>query len=139
MMGPDFQRPGSGILEGGRVHPGVAARIAAARGRGAALDPAVQEQAAGALGDSFADVRVHTDALAGALARSVQARAFTTGSDIFFASGEFRPQSPSGRELIAHELTHVVQQRGAPTAGAMVVSEPGDALEREAERAARSV
>jgi len=138
-MGPDFQRPGSGILEGGRVHPGVTAQIVAARGRGAPLDPAVQEQAASALGDSFSDVRVHTDALAGALARSVEARAFTTGSDIFFASGEFRPQSPSGRELIAHELTHVVQQRGAPTSGQMVVSEPGDALEREAERAARGL
>ncbi len=138
-MGPDFQRPGSGILEDGRVHPGVTAQIAAARGRGAPLDPGVREQAAGALGDSFGDVRVHTDALAGALARSVEARAFTTGSDIFFAGGEFRPGSPSGRELIAHELTHVVQQRGAPTAGEMVVSEPGDALEQEAERAARLV
>lgn len=139
MMGPDFQRPGSGILEGGRVHPGVTAQIAAVRGRGAPLDPAVREHAAGALGDSFGDVRVHTDALASALARSVEARAFTTGSDIFFASGEFRPQSPSGRELIAHELTHVAQQRGAPTAGEMVVSQPGDALEQEAERAARLV
>jgi hypothetical protein len=139
MMGPDFQRPGSGILEGGQVHPGVSAQIAAARGRGAPLDPGLAEQAGSALGDSFADVRVHTDALAGALARSVEARAFTTGRDIFFASGEFRPTSPSGRELIAHELTHVVQQRGAPTAGPMVVSDPGDALEREAERAARLV
>jgi hypothetical protein len=139
MRGPAFQRPGSGILEGGRVHPGVTAQIAAARGRGAPLDPGLAEHAGGALGDSFSDVRVHTDALASALARSVEARAFTTGSDIFFASGEFRPGSPSGRELIAHELTHVVQQRGAPTGGQMVVSEPGDALEQEAERAARSV
>ncbi len=137
MMGPDFQRPGSAILDGGRVHPDVTAQIASARGRGAPLDPAVQEQASSTLGDSFGDVRVHTDALASALARSVEARAFTTGSDIFFASGEFRPQTASGRELIAHELTHVVQQRGAPTAGEMVVSQPGDALEQEAERAAR--
>ncbi len=139
MMGPDFQRPGSGILGDGRVHPGVTAQIAAARGRGAPLDPALEAQASSALGDAFGDVRVHTDALAGALARSVEARAFTTGSDIFFASGEFRPQSPSGRELIAHELTHVAQQRGAPVTGEMVVSQPGDALEREAERAARLV
>ena len=139
MMGPDLQRPGSGILEGGEVHPAVTARIAAARGRGAPLDPALAEQAGSTLGDSFADVRVHTDSLASALARSVEARAFTTGSDIFFASGEFRPGSPSGRELIAHELTHVVQQRGATTAGPMLVSDPGDALELEAERAARSL
>ena len=139
MMAPDFQRPGSGILDDGRVHPGVTAQISAVRGRGAPLDPALAQQAQTSLGDSFADVRVHTDALAGALARSVEARAFTTGADIFFGSGEFRPESPSGRELIAHELAHVVQQRGAPTSGAMTVSQPGDALEREAERAARLV
>ncbi|HWC25218.1 MAG TPA: DUF4157 domain-containing protein [Solirubrobacteraceae bacterium] len=139
MIGPDLSRPGSGILADGRVHPHVTAQIAAARGRGAGLDPALREQASGALGDSFADVRLHTDSLAGALARSVQARAFTTGSDIFFAGGEYRPQSPSGRELIAHELAHVVQQRGAPTAGEMLVSQPGDALEQQAERAARLV
>jgi hypothetical protein len=139
MMGPDFQRPGSGILDDGRVHPDVTAQIAAQRGRGAPLDPGLHEQVSGALGDSFGDVRVHTDPLASALARSVEARAFTTGSDIFFASGEFRPQTSTGRELIAHELAHVVQQRGAPTAGDMVVSEPGDALELQAEQAARLI
>jgi hypothetical protein len=136
---PDLQRPGSGILDGGRVHPDVSARIASSRGRGASLDPALHEQASSALGDSFGDVRLHTDALAGALAQSVQARAFTTGADIYFASGEYRPESVSGRELIAHELAHVVQQRGAPTSGEMVVSRPGDALEVQAERAARGV
>ena len=56
-----------------------------ARGRGAPLEPAAREQMSGALGDSFADVRVHHDALASTLAQSVQARAFTTGADIFFA------------------------------------------------------
>jgi hypothetical protein len=139
MMGPDLQRPGGGILADGRVHPEVSARIASSRGRGAALEPALHEQAAGALGDSFSDVRLHTDALADSLARSVQARAFTTGADIYFASGEYRPESPSGRELLAHELAHVVQQRGAPTSGPLVVSQPGDALELQAERAARGV
>ncbi len=137
MIRPDLQRPGGGILDGGRVHPDVTAQIAASRGRGAPLDRTLHEQAASALGDTFGDVRVHTDALAGALARSVQARAFTTGADIYFANGEYRPESPNGRELIAHELAHVAQQRGAPTAGEMVVSEPGDALELQAERAAR--
>jgi hypothetical protein len=139
MIRPEFERPGGGILGDGRVHPDVTAQIAASRGRGASLDPGLHEQASSALGDSFADVRLHTDALAGALARSVQARAFTTGADIYFASGEYAPQTPSGRELIAHELTHVAQQRGAPVAGDMVVSQPGDALEQEAERAARLV
>jgi len=133
-----LQRSGGGLLDGGAVHPSVSARIDAERGRGAPLNPAVSEQMSGSFAHPFSDVRVHDDALADSLARSVSARAFTTGADIFFARGEYQPSSRTGRELIAHELTHVVQQRGAPTSGALRVSEPGDALEREAERAARS-
>jgi hypothetical protein len=128
-----------GILADGRVHPDVTARIAASRGRGSPLEPAVREEMGATLGDDFADVRVHTDALSGALARSVQARAFTTGADVFFGDREYQPASPQGRALLAHELAHVVQQRGAPTAGEMAVSDPGDALERDAERAASAI
>ncbi len=126
-----------GILPGGRVHPGVTARIAASRGRGGDLDAGVRDDLSARLGDSFSDVRVHTDPLADALARSVQARAFTTGSDIFFGAGEYQPASPAGQALLAHELTHVVQQRGTPTSGEMIVTDPGDATEAEAERIAR--
>jgi hypothetical protein len=134
-----LQRSGAGLLEGGRVHPDVTAQINSARGRGAPLDPGIREQMSGALGDNFGDVRVHNDQLAATLAQSVQARAFTTGSDIFFASGEYHPGASTGRELLAHELTHVVQQRGAPVTGEMRVSDPGDAMEREAERVARGL
>jgi hypothetical protein len=63
-------------------------------------------------GADFSGVRVHADAEADSLNRSVQARAFTTGHDLFFRRGEYNPQSRSGQELIAHELTHVVQQNG---------------------------
>ena len=69
----------------------------------------------------------------------MSARAFTTGADVYFAEGEHRPGTAAGDELLAHELTHVVQQRGAPTTGPMQVSEPGDALEVEAEAAARDI
>jgi hypothetical protein len=78
-------------------------------------------------------VRVHNDGTADALARSVSARAFTVGSDLYFASGEYRPGSSDGDHLLAHELTHVVQQRGAPANGPLTVSKPGDSLETEAE------
>ena len=138
-MSPHQFADGSGLLAGGRVHPDVTAQIAATRGRGTPLAPAVRDRMSAALGDSFSDVRVHTDPLATALARSVQARAFTTGADIYFAGGEYSPGSSSGQQLLAHELTHVVQQRGAPTTGDLTVSEPGDALEREAERTAGSI
>jgi hypothetical protein len=81
-------------------------------------------------------VRVHTDPTADALARSVSARAFTTGTDVYFAAGEYRPGSSDGDSLLAHELTHVTQQRGAPTSGPLTVSEPGDAMETEADSVA---
>ncbi len=79
---------------------------------------------------------MHTDDHANSLAQSVSARAFTTGSDVYFAKGEHNPGSSDGQQLLAHELTHVVQQRGASTSGPLQVSQPGDALENEAEAAA---
>jgi hypothetical protein len=129
---------GGGLLEGGRVHPQVTAQIAAQRGRGTPLDPGLQSQLSATLGDDFSDVRVHTDPLAGALARSVQARAFTTGSDIYFAEGEYAPHSSEGQQLLLHEVRHAQQQRGAPLSGEMHVSEPGDVFERDAESFASS-
>jgi hypothetical protein len=69
----------------------------------------------------------------------VSARAFTVGRDIFFGSGEYRPETADGRALLTHELAHVVQQRGAPSSGPLQVSQPGDELEREADAAARGV
>ena len=138
-FGSHLATDGSGLLADGRVHPDVGAQIAAQRGRGTPLPPEVRDEMGSALGDSFGDVRVHTDPLAGALARSVQARAFTTGADIFFAGDAYQPGSAQGRALLAHELAHVVQQRGTPTSGEMRVSEPGDRLEQEAERTAGTI
>jgi hypothetical protein len=128
-----------GILPDGRAHPSVEAAIARTRGGGSPLDDGVQARMSAKLGDSLADVRVHTDGGANDLARSVSARAFVTGSDIFFASGEYQPGSREGERLLAHELTHVRQQRGAPLAGPLMVSQPGEAQEVEAEAAAREL
>lgn len=63
------------------------------------------------LGVDLSGVRVHADAEAARLAAGLSARAFTTGSEVYFGAGEYRPQSSEGRRLLAHELTHVVQQR----------------------------
>jgi hypothetical protein len=129
-------RHGAGLLPGGGVHPEVEQALAARRGGGRSLDPATRDRVAEHLGDSLADVRVHDDPDAAQLARSVDARAFTTGTDVYFGHGEYRPGTAEGDRLIAHELTHVVQQRGAPTSGPLTVSEPGDAMELEAEAVA---
>jgi Domain of unknown function (DUF4157) len=131
--------PGSGILPGGRVHPEIETAIAAARGHGDALDAGVRDRVGAALDDPLTDVRVHADERADALARSVSARAFTTGSDVFFARGEYRPATTTGDALIAHELAHVVQQRDSPATGPLTVTDPGDELEVEAETIAREL
>jgi hypothetical protein len=132
-------REGAGLLPGGRVHADLEHAIAARRGSGRALDAPTRERVGGQLGDPLADVRVHDDPGAAELARSVSARAFTTGADVYFARGEYRPGTSDGDRLLAHELTHVVQQRGAPTSGPLTVSEPGDALEQEADAVARDI
>lgn len=64
------------------------------------------------MGHDFSNVNIHTDSSADNLNRSLGAKAFTTGNDIYFRSGEYNPSSSSGQELLAHELTHVVQQTG---------------------------
>ena len=93
------------------------------------------------LGADFGDVRVHTDSKASESARSVQAHAYTVGNDVVFQSGKYEPESDSGKRMLAHELTHVVQQRSGPVAGTAApggikVSHPSDAFEQAAESSA---
>jgi hypothetical protein len=132
-------RDGEGILPGGLVHPDIESAIAAASGGGRPLETGVARQVGGSLGDSLSDVRVHHDEHAAALSRAVSARAFTVGRDVFFGAGEYSPGTQGGRELLTHELAHVVQQRGAGQTGPLRVSQPGDPLELEASAAARGV
>lgn len=130
-------RFGGGLDPSGRVHPDVEAMIARQRGGGSGLDDGARERFGAAYGDPLSDVRVHTGETADVLARSVHARAFTVGSDVFFADGEYAPGSSSGDRLMAHELAHVVQQRGA-SGGPLVASRPGDALETDADAASQA-
>jgi hypothetical protein len=110
----------------------VAGAIHAKRGGGKDLDPAARDDLGAAMGHDFSDVRIHTDAEADGLNKAVRAEAFTTGRDVFFRAGKYDPASNQGRKLLAHELTHVVQQRNAPPAAELSVSDPGDASERQA-------
>jgi hypothetical protein len=130
----DVQRVG---LEGGPVPPEVASTIARARRGGQPLDGAVQAQMGEAMGYDFGGVRVHTDAGADKLNKQLSAKAFTTGADIFFQRGAYEPGSSGGRELIAHELSHVVQQSSGQLNGggnSMTVRPAADAFEQEADR-----
>lgn len=85
---------------------------AATRGGGRALDPGLRHSMEARFGYDFSSVRLHDDAQAASAAAGVDATAFTVGEHIVFGSGRFDPSSPAGRHLIAHELAHVVQQRG---------------------------
>ncbi|MEM9214348.1 MAG: DUF4157 domain-containing protein [Cyanobacteria bacterium P01_F01_bin.150] len=81
-------------------------------GKGQPLPEDLQVSMEEAFGADFSRVRVHRDLKAQDLAQSLNARAFTTGPDIFFNQGAYNPNSKSGQELLAHELTHVIQQGG---------------------------
>jgi outer membrane protein OmpA-like peptidoglycan-associated protein len=74
----------------------------------------------------FAEVRLHTDAGAAQSARDIRAHAYTVGSDVVFARGRYAPETRAGRLLLAHELTHVLQQRQAPATGWRVQRAPED-------------
>ncbi|MFE5409438.1 DUF4157 domain-containing protein [Microbacterium sp. NPDC056569] len=104
---------------------------------GSPLEPAVRTDMEARLGHDFGDVKVHTDAAAHESARSVGAHAYTVGNNVVFQRDAFDPASPAGRTTLAHELTHVVQQRsgpveGTPSGGGISVSDPGDRFERAA-------
>lgn len=86
-------------------------------------------------GHDFSSVRVHADAHGDARTQALGADAYTQGSDVHFAADRYRPETPAGAELLAHELAHVVQQSSA-SAVLPRVSEPGEASEREADQAA---
>lgn len=110
LLSPPLLREGQGAPSAG---PEVATEIQASLGGGQALPQAVRDFMEPRFHADFGRVRIHTDARAAGLATRLSARAFAYGQDIFFAKGEYSPESAGGRELIAHELTHTIQQRSA--------------------------
>ena len=106
-------------------------------GRGHPLDGNVRSGMEARFGHDFSEVRVHSDGESAATTRAYRALAYTTGSDIVFSPGQYRPDTATGRRLLAHELAHVVQQAGAPSAvRPKDMSTPSDATERAADGAA---
>lgn len=105
------------------------------------LDDRVRDDMESRLGHDFSGVRVHTDEAAHRAAATVNARAYTVGSDIAFQHHQYDPASSAGRELLAHELVHVAQQRSGSVHGTdartdLRVSSPADRFEQEADRMA---
>ena len=105
--------PGHDPASAFQADDSVAQRLAARSGGGHALPAAVRNRMEAGFGADFSEVRIHRDAEASDLSTGLAARAFTRGTDIYFAAGAYEPGSRSGQHLLAHELTHVVQQGGA--------------------------
>ncbi|OFE15413.1 hypothetical protein BA895_06810 [Humibacillus sp. DSM 29435] len=115
-----------------------------ANSSGSPLAEPVREDMESRLGADFSDVRVHTGDEAHQSARAVSAHAFTVGSNIVFQRGSYDTDSQAGKTMLAHELTHVIQQRsgpvdGTPMEGGIKVSDPSDRFEREASANAEHV
>jgi hypothetical protein len=110
-------------------------------GAGEPLDAGTARRMGDAMGEDFTGVRVHTGPEAARLADDHDARAFSVGSDIVFGAGELAPNTPEGDALLAHELAHTVQQRGAskPQAARAPAGPNSEAHEQDADRAAAGV
>jgi len=134
IAGQDSLRPRSapqGLRSVPRIHEEL-------RSPGQPLDPTMRGFMEPRFGHDFSRVRVHSDARAAESAESVNALAYTGGLHIVFGKGRYEPTSREGRRLLAHELTHVVQQR----AGVHLedgAGEPNDTYERHADEVARKV
>jgi hypothetical protein len=124
--------------------PGTAPSIVhdVLRSSGQPLDAATRQFFEPRFSHDFSRVRIHADEKAAHSAREVSALAYTVGSNVVFAAGQYRPSSPAGRQLIAHELTHVVQQSHSSSrghAGSILLDAPANPLEAQAERTSAAV
>ena len=104
---------------------------------GRPLEPDVREDMEARLGHDFSDVRVHDDTAAAASATAVNAHAYTVGPNVVFQRDKYDPSTQEGKTTLAHELTHVVQQRSGPVEGTSApggikISNPSDRYERDA-------
>jgi len=122
---PSLQRisqDGAGAVAGGFAPP-IVHNVLGSPAR--SLDPQTRALMETRFGHDFSAVRIHADPTASRAADAVQAHAFTVGSDIVFGNGKFVPSTPAGQKLLAHELTHVVQQGAAPAAATQAEA-PGE-------------
>lgn len=126
--------------EGGTVSAPIAGHIQASRGNGVPLDDTTRARMEPLYGHDFSRVRVHADAKADVMNRTFGAHAFTIGNDIYFRQDRYDPASSSGHGLLAHELTHVVQQQHTLDAsGPLTVGAADDIHEQEASEVARQI
>jgi Domain of unknown function (DUF4157)/Regulator of G protein signaling domain len=129
MMKPTVQRY-SDNQESVAATPDLEASIQQSRGGGEALPDDIRQPMEQEFGADFSGVKVHANSQADKLNSAIQAKAFTTRQDIFFKQGEYNPNTRGGKELLAHELTHVVQQNGGEVQGQVSRQISEDTIQR---------
>jgi hypothetical protein len=126
-------------LGGSEVSGDIAGALRRRGGQGDSLPDGLAAPMSNHLGMDLSGVRVHTDPEAGHIARSLQATAFTHGNDIYFAPGAYRPSSPDGQRVLAHEVSHIAAQRSGADrggSGALTVGMANDPAEAAADASA---
>ncbi|MDP5316096.1 eCIS core domain-containing protein [Streptomyces poriferorum] len=136
-LGPMIQRSRAGTPEQSDEEPRSPVHDVVSSGGGAPLDTDTRTDLEARMGADFSDVRIHNDSSAHESAKGVGAHAYTVGNNVVFQRDAYDPSSPQGRTTLAHELTHVIQQRSGPVEGTEApggirVSDPSDRFEREA-------
>ncbi|MCE7056379.1 DUF4157 domain-containing protein [Algoriphagus sp. AGSA1] len=106
--------------------PSISAQISSSKGGGQNLPAPVQSEMGSKIGADFSGVRIHSDANAAQMSSAMGAQAFTHGSDVYFNQGKYQPETAEGKHLLAHELTHTVQQGGAEVKRTPVVQMEGE-------------
>jgi hypothetical protein len=137
-----IQRQASGFSSTDNIPSSVTTAIRSRNGQ--SLSRSTREPMEQSFGADFSGVRVHTGEQASQAAQDINATAFTHGQDIYFGDGKFQPSSSEGQKLLAHELTHTIQQKDsegvqASLTHSVTISQPGDSQEREAESIAQMV
>lgn len=136
-LGPMIQRSRAGASEQSEEERRSPVHDVVSSGGGAPLDTETRTDLESRMGADFSDVRIHNDSTAHESAKGVGAHAYTVGNNVVFQRDAYDPASPQGRTTLAHELTHVIQQRSGPVdgteaPGGIRVSDPSDRFEREA-------
>ncbi|MFJ7628677.1 DUF4157 domain-containing protein [Streptomyces sp. NPDC097595] len=137
-LGPVIQRARAAAPEQAEeAEPRSPVHDVVSSGGGTPLDTDTRVDLESRMGADFSDVRIHNDSAAHESAKGVGAHAYTVGNNVVFQRDAYDPSSPQGRTTLAHELTHVIQQRTGPVEGTEApggirVSDPSDRFEREA-------
>ncbi|NQY05588.1 MAG: DUF4157 domain-containing protein, partial [Flavobacteriaceae bacterium] len=110
-------------MSGGDDSSSLEKNLSDSKGGGSPLPSNTQNEIESGFGTDFGGVRVHNDSNAVQMNQELGSQAFTNGNDIYFNEGKYNPESDSGKHLLAHELTHTVQQGASPTSNAVQKSD----------------